>query len=51
MDVEGLSVKESWTEKRITPKYNEIGNGMIKIYKRHKLMSTNARKEQYVNLI
>ena len=39
-----LSVKESWTEKRITPKYDEIGNGMIKIYKRHKSMSSNARK-------
>lgn len=40
----GLKVKDSWKEKKIVPKYNDIANGMIEIYKNYKFMSKNARK-------
>ena len=40
----GLKVKNSWKEKKIVPEYDDIANGMIKIYKNYKFMSKNARK-------
>ena len=39
-----LNVKETWKKSDIVPKYSDIAEGMIKIYKNHKKLSFNARK-------
>ncbi len=45
----GLKVKESWDEMNVTPTPKQIGEGMLKVYKKHKFFRYNARKAAIKN--